>query len=90
MLLYDKSMSHIREVTLIKGSVLSIYNYVCNPRNIADQLGDKIDVEFISETDGQLEKGHSFHFMMSRFGLSQEIHIQVEEASVGHRLRYRQ
>ena len=28
--------------------------------------------------------------MMTRFGLSQEVHIQVEEASKGHRLRYRQ
>lgn len=83
-------MSHIREVTLLKGSVLSLFNYVCNPSTIREQLADKIDVELLSEATPTLTKGHDFHFLMSRFGFSQEVHIQIEEASVGHRLRYRQ
>lgn len=83
-------MSHIREVTLLKGSVLSVYNYVCSPSTIAEQLSDKIEVELLSEVSPTLIKGNDFHFLMTRFGLSQEVHIQIEEASVGNRLRYRQ
>jgi ligand-binding SRPBCC domain-containing protein len=83
-------MSHIREVTLLKGSVLSVYDYVCNPTTIADQLAGKIEVELLSDPHETLKKGHDFHFLMTRFGLSQEVHIQVEEAAIAHRLRYRQ
>lgn len=75
---------------MLKGSVLSVYDYITNLRNVHEQMAGKIDVELLSEPTQNLEKGHDFHFMMTRFGLSQEVHIQVEEASKGHRLRYRQ
>lgn len=83
-------MSHIREVTLLKGSVLSVYDYITDLQTVHDQMAGRIEVELLSESSKNLEKGHDFHFLMTRFGLSQEIHIQVEEASKGHRLRYRQ
>ncbi len=83
-------MSHIREVTLLKGPVLSVYDDITNLQHVHDQMAGKIDVELLSEPSQNLEKGHDFHFLMTRFGLSQEVHIQVEEASKGHRLRYRQ
>lgn len=83
-------MSHIREVTLLKGPVLSVYNYITDIKHVHEQMAGRIDVELLSDPDQKLQKGHDFHFVMTRFGLSQEIHIQVEEASVGHRLRYRQ
>lgn len=83
-------MGHIREVTLLKGPVLSVYNYITDLENVTAQMAGKIDVELLSKSTTCLEKGHDFHFLMTRFGLSQEVHIQVEEASRGHRLRYRQ
>lgn len=83
-------MAQIREKTLVKGSVLSVYDFLSDTAHLQDLLSGVIDVELVDQPSNTVQKGSEHHWIMTRYGLSQEVALKIIEAKPGHRLSYQQ
>lgn len=82
-------MAHLQISELIPAPRLEVFDYLTDPKNLPGLLRPSVDVQVVTP-EIALKRGNEVHFMMSRFGLSQNIRFRIEDVLRGSRLSYRQ
>lgn len=83
------SMAHMQISQLIPAKRFEAFDYLTDPANLAFLLKPSIEVQLKTE-DVPLKRGAEYHFLMTRYGLSQSVRLRVEDLLRGSRLTYRQ
>jgi len=82
-------MAHLQISQVIPAARFDVFDYLVDPANMPFLLRPSIDVQVKTE-DVPLKRGAEFHFMMTRYGLSQNVRLRVEDWLRGSRMTYRQ
>lgn len=82
-------MAHLQISQLIPAPRFDAFDYLTDPTNLPFLLKPAIDVQLKSE-EIALKRGAEIHFLMTRYGLSQNVRLRVEDWLRGSRLTYRQ
>ena len=82
-------MAHVQISQLIPAPRFEAFDYLADPANLAFLLKPNIEVQLKTD-DVPLKRGAEYHFLMTRYGLSQSVRLRVEDLLRGSRLTYRQ
>jgi ligand-binding SRPBCC domain-containing protein len=82
-------MAHLQISQVIPVPRMEAFNYLTDPKNLPFLLSPTVDVEVLTPAT-QMRRGNEFHFMMTRFGLTQSVRFHIEDVLPGTRLVYRQ
>jgi len=82
-------MAHLQISQLIPAPRFEAFDYLASPGNLPFLLKPAIEVQ-VKNDDVPLKRGAEFHFLMTRYGLSQNVRIRIEDLLRGSRLTYRQ
>src|SRR4051794_1898923 len=84
-----KVMGHLQVSEVYPASRFEVFDYLCDPNQLPVLLQPLIEVE-VRSMDVALSRGSEFYFRMTRFGLSQDVRLRIEDVLHGSRLTYRQ
>ncbi len=82
-------MAHLQISQIIPATRLDAFAYLTNPQMLPELLEPHIQVEVLSP-EVSVQRGHEFHFMMTRLGLTQSVRLRIEDCLRGSRFTYRQ